>query len=381
MKILLVTEFFPTGKDLKFSGGVEARTFFVAKHLAKEHKVIVICSRQKGSKKFERMHRFLVYRVDPIVRYTSGAPTITDALNRLRSIQSAISLGKQFEIDVVDGGNFLDHFVAKQISQSVKRPVVFWYPDVFFGQWIKTSGILGGISGWLLERFNLSRSADRFVAISKVTSNKLIDAGVPKTKLSIISCGIDPTEFSSSNKKTKIPTIICISRLVNYKNLKTLILAFAHLTTQIREARLIIVGSGPEERNLKSLSKALNVKNKIKFLSNLQRKKLIELLKTSHIFSLPSRVEGFGISTIEAAAAGLPYVNSNIDVQREVTKNGQGGFLIDPDNPLMFSKRFYQLISDKKLYRKKSLDARQLAKNYDWERVATETEKVYRGLL
>jgi len=381
MKILLVTEFFPTGKDLRFSGGVEARTFFLAKHLAKRHRVYVICSRQKGSSKVERMYGFVVYRVGPVTRYTSGAPRLSDVINRIRSIKSAISFGQQLKVDVVDGGNFLDHFVAKQISLANKKPVIFWYPDVFLGKWISTSGFVGGILGSALERINLHRSADRFIAISKNTANKLARTSVPKNRVKVIPCGIDDDEFETAVTKFQTPKIICVSRLVNYKNLKTLIYAFAHLTTQIKELRLIIIGSGPELKNLKNLAYALNVGNKVRFLSNLPREKLITLLKSSHIFSLPSLVEGFGISTIEAAAAGLPYVNSDIPTIREITRNGRGGFLVNPDEPLAFSKKFHELLTNKKLYQDKSNEAKELSKNYSWEKIAVETEKVYKNLI
>src|SRR3989338_7123115 len=80
MKILMVTEFFPTGKDLRFSGGVEAGTYFVAKHLAKKHQVCVITSRDLTSPKVEKMFGFTVYRTGPRRSYIA---TAGDLLKRI----------------------------------------------------------------------------------------------------------------------------------------------------------------------------------------------------------------------------------------------------------------------------------------------------------
>ena len=220
MKVLLVSDFFPRGKDLKFSGGVEARTFFLAKNLAKNNQITVICTRQPKTKRSERMFGFKILRVGPVISYNSGTPSAFETPKRLAFIMSAIKAGKQLDIDIVDGGNFNDHFIAKVIASNKKIPVVFWYPDVFIGQWVKTSGFLGGLAGFLLEKINLFFSADFFIAISKVTMNKLIAAGVDKTKVITIPCGIEASEFKQKVKKAKIPQIICISRLVSYKRIK-----------------------------------------------------------------------------------------------------------------------------------------------------------------
>ena len=192
---------------------------------------------------------------------------------------------------------------------------------------------------------------------------------------------MDHQEFSKNEKKSQNHTILCISRLASYKNIKTLVLAFAHLSSSYPSAILQIVGDGPEEKNLKSLVQNLKIANKVKFYSNLPRKELIILIKSSHVFCLPSKVEGFGIATIEAASAGIPYVNSNIPVQVEVTKRSMGGFLADPASPIDFSNKLSKLLSNKQLYLRKSQQARKLSKMYDWSEIGDQTEKVFKNIL
>ena len=375
MKILIISEFFPTGKDLKFSGGVEARTFFLAKNLAKRHKVCVLTSRISGSLKKETIFNFVVFRVGPERKYI---PTVGNILGRIRFAKAAIDFGKSQDVDLVDGSNFITHFVAKKISQAKKISTVAWYPDVWIGSWIKNAGIFG-IFGEILERINLIMGFDAYIAISTKTAKKLKQH--VKGKITVIPCGVDQKEFAKSAKKFANPTIICISRLAKYKNLKTLILAFAHLTTKLPNVRLIIIGSGPDYNNLKNLTKALKIDFNVKFLASISRKELVRLIKSSNIFSLPSLVEGFGIATIEACCAGLPYVISDIEAHKEVTKGGQGGFLIDSNEPLLFSKRFYELLTGKSLYSRKSKQAKKLSELYNWQKVAKDTEEIYKKLL
>ena len=381
MKILLITDFFPIGEDLRFSGGVEARTFFVAKELAKRSDVSVISTRLPKTSAKEKMFGFTVYRPGPIINYNSGVPTVFDLHKRLSFIFSAISLGKRMSADVVDGGNFSDHFIAWRIANSKKIPCVFWYPDVFIGQWIKTSGLLGGLAGYLLEKINLFSSADLFIAISYVTKNKLIAQGVDKTKVITIPCGIEAGEFKQKIHKSSVPQIICISRLVSYKRIKDLLLAFALVERELKKVRLLIVGSGPQKKELLNLAKELKILNKIQFLENLPRQQLIKKIKESHLFVLPSAVEGFGISTIESAAAGVPYVVSDIPVFREVTKNGKGGLLFNLGSPKDLAAKIKRLLQQDVLYKKKIEDAKELATFYNWRKIAIDTEKIYKLLI
>ncbi len=375
MKILLITEFFPTGKNLRFSGGVEARTFFIAKELAKRNKVFILASRTKGTPTKENMYGFTVLRVGPKRNYTASTGHV---LSRLLFIKDAFKIGKSLDVDIVDGGNYITHFIARNIADNKKIPVVAWYPDVWLNNWIKNVGLYG-IFGEILERLNLIRGFDAYIAISKNTADKL--RKFSKKVVHVVYCGVDKKEFLANYTKFKDPTIVSVSRLTKYKNLNTLILAFAKLSLKLKSARIFIVGAGPEENNLKSLTSELKIAKKTSFLKNLPRRDLIKLYKKSHVFSLPSTVEGFGIATIEAAAAGLPYVNSNVSIHKEVTKDGLGGFLVNPENPSDFSNKLHELLTNKTLYEKKSRQAKELSQYYSWKNVSNQTEKIYKSLV
>ena len=165
-------------------------------------------------------------------------------------------------------------------------------------------------------------------------------------------------------------TIICVARLVKTKRIDQLIKAVLGLQPM---PKLIIVGHGPQEKPLKNLAQG-----NVKFLQNLPRKDLIQILRRSDLFCLPSVVEGFGIATIEAMACGLPAVLADIPVNREVTRNGQGAVFFEPENIADLTDKIKSI---KAVYKQKQAEAFKLARTYSWERIYKETKAVYETCL
>ena len=165
-------------------------------------------------------------------------------------------------------------------------------------------------------------------------------------------------------------TIICVARLVKTKRIDQLIKAVLGLQPM---PKLIIVGHGPQEKPLKNLAQG-----NVKFLQNLPRKDLIQILRRSVLFCLPSVVEGFGIATIEAMACGLPAVLADIPVNREVTRNGQGAVFFEPENIADLTDKIKSI---KAVYKQKQIEALNLAKTYTWQKIYSQTRQVYLSVI
>lgn len=370
MRILIIAEYFPRNSDLQFSGGVETRNFYIAKYLAKRHRIIILTRRLIDSKEKERLSNFDVMRLGRPVKYEATASGI---IKRLTFIINCIKSAKTIDADIVEGTNFITHLTAYLISRSKKIPAIVWYPDVWVGCWIKNVGVVG-IFGEVLERVNLKLSFKNYIAISLQTKKKL--QKYTKRSINIIPCGVDPQEYKVNIKKQN-GKIICISRLAKYKNIKDLILAFALVNKQLPSSTLTIIGEGPEKKNLSSLIANIKLSKEITFLSNLKRKELIKELKESKVFCLPSQVEGFGISIIESAAADIPYVASSIPVFNEVTHNFQGGVKFEVGNVKELAQKLKLLLTNEKLYDRKKSECPKLASFYTWSKISQETEKIY----
>ncbi len=358
MRILFVTEFFPKDKNLQFTGGVEVRTYYLIKELRQHHQVDIISRSPKVI-----------------------AATTSSLFARFLFIFQAIIKGIFISADIVEGSNFVTYLPAFLIAKLKGIPAIAWYPDVFIGTWQQKFGSVGVI-GEIAERFSIKLPWDKIIALSKQTKTKLIQAGVDPRKIIVVYAGINQIEFSLIKiPKYHKPTICCISRLVSYKRVNDLIYALKLIRSHLSQTQLIIIGTGPEEKKLKQLAQKINLAPSIIWMNHLSRVDLIKELKKSHLFCLPSITEGFGLVTLEALAASVPYVNANIAINREITHGGKGGLLFIPQSPQDLAKKIISLLSNKKLYQQKISEAKQLCQNYSWQKSAHRTLAIYQHSL
>lgn len=120
--------------------------------------------------------------------------------------------------------------------------------------------------------------------------------------------------------------VLAVGRLVPYKGFDVLIRAMAQV-----EAHLLLIGAGPLDAELATLAADLGVVHKLSMLSRVND--LSAYFAAASIFVLPSvtRAEAFGIVQVEAMAAGLPVVNTDIDSGvPEVSRDGETGFTVPP---------------------------------------------------
>ncbi|AEK20112.1 glycosyltransferase family 4 protein [Methanococcus maripaludis] len=377
MKILIITEYFPSSENCDIKGGVEARAFYFAKNLAKKHDVTVITSFDAGTLHNETISGINVIRCGKKRNYSHGG----NFIDRLSFIFSAIKTGKRLDVDIVDGYNFISYIIAYKISKFLNIPRVATYHDVWIGEWIKNMGLINGIIGEILERYVLSKKWDKFIAVSKYTKQKLKNKGIREDNISVAYNGIDLENYNSSNDKEE-NTICYVGRLVKYKKVDDLIKAVKIVKNDIPNIKLNIVGSGPEEKNLKKIVTEKNLEDNVKFLGFLKsHSEVMEYLKRAKLFSLPSVVEGFGMVTIEAVACTTPYVNSKIPPTVEITHNGLGGILYEPENISELSDSIKCLLNDNDLYLTKQVECKNLSKNYDWKELSKILEKEYLKMI
>ena len=344
MNILLLTEFFPDSNDGEITGGVEARCFYVSRYLQKFGNKVQIISRPKSK---------------------WSPATFSSLPERIIFTGRMILTGLKSDFDIVEGTNYTNHLVAALLGFLKQKPVVCWYADVFAGEWVKNVGLVG-ILGEIAERALFILPFVNYIAISKATKEKLIKQGVSPGKIKIIYCGAEKGKI----KKQAIKYDLCaVSRLLPYKHLDDLIYAADGL-------KVAIIGQGPMMKKLKIISG----KN-IKFFGFVPKHTdVLKIISSSKIFCHPSTVEGFGIAIIEAAGLGTPYIAADIPVIREVTHNGLGGLLFKPESVEDLKAKIKKLLENKNLYDKKVKEAKTLAKYYDWQEIAGQTEKFYESL-
>ena len=140
-------------------------------------------------------------------------------------------------------------------------------------------------------------------------------------------------------------------RLAHVKGVDVLLNAVARLHRQGVPIRLVIVGEGAEQASLHVLSQRLGVGAITHFAGRLPRGEIFFALKGFDIAVMPSRegLEGFGLSALEAMAAGVPVVASRVDALQEVVVDGATGLLCPAEDPVNLAEAMARLVSDSAL--------------------------------
>jgi len=380
IKIAIVTEYVaPKGKP--YLGGVDARTINLAKQLVKDHEVHIITSFLENTSRIENYDSVKIHRVGPLRRHVQRG----DFMNRIRLNKGFITELIKIKPDIVDASGFVAYFGAYRGARKLKIPVVVTVHEVWQGEWIKNMGLVDGVIGHFLELFYLKYPFDRYIAVSNFTKERLIKkVGIPEKKIRVIHNGVDLALYRNVkvDEKYENPTIVTICRLVKYKRLQDLLRALYILRNEYPDIKLKIVGEGSYENELKALTKNLNLSKNVEFLGKINdTKELIYILKKSHVFVLPSIVEGFGMVVIEAMAAGIPYVASQIPPIVEVINNGVGGLLFQPKNYKDLATKIKVLLEDEKLYTKLQRNMDEFVKRYDWVKIGREVEEFYHQVI
>jgi len=360
MKILWISEFYDEN-SVTFSGGVEARAYFVAKYLRKSGQSLNVISRSKKN----------------------VAATADSLWPRMGFLFTSIIDGlKVHGYEMVEGSNFVTYIPAFLIAKFRRIKAVAWYADVYGKTWFTTMNPIVSLPGWLMEWLSLKLPWDQIIAMSETTKVKLMEKNIPEEKITVVYGGVETEKISTiSPQKHARPTICTAARLVNYKHIDDLLRAMVIVLKDVPDVRLVVMGDGPERENLKHLSTQLVLSDCVQFMGNLSHEKVIKIMKSSDIFCLPSTVEGFGLVTVEAMAAGLPYVNSDIGPTREITRNSKGGILYPPRDIQALADGILSLLQNKKLYTQKRDEGLKLAKDYQWSTIARQTLAVYRKSL
>jgi glycosyltransferase involved in cell wall biosynthesis len=167
-----------------------------------------------------------------------------------------------------------------------------------------------------------------------------------------------------------------IAGLYKTKGLQYLIKAVHLLGTRYAlHVTCLIIGSGPEEKNLKSLIKKYKLEEKI-FIINISENAAI-YLKAFDIFVLPSVKEGLAYTLIEARAAKLPILATKVGGNPEVISDNKTGVLVSPANPELLAKELANLIKYENLREKLSNDANINLIEFSLTNMIHKTKEVY----
>ena len=199
----------------------------------------------------------------------------------------------------------------------------------------------------------LMRRADRITVSSARYLESSEELAPFRDKCSVVPLGIDTQRAASADSATirqlhkefGQPLILAVGRLVPYKGFDFLIRAMKHVN-----ARLLLIGAGPQYNALVRLAASEGVEKKITMLGRVED--IGAYLAAASLFVLPSvtRAEAFGLVQLEAMAAGRPVINTNIDSGvPEVCIDGKTGITVPPRDVAALSEAICLLLDRKDL--------------------------------
>ncbi|MDQ4106569.1 MAG: glycosyltransferase family 4 protein [Actinomycetota bacterium] len=189
----------------------------------------------------------------------------------------------------------------------------------------------------------------------------------------VIPNGVDVERFRPANTPRNPDEVLFVGRRDGRKGLPVLLRAFPKVLERRPEARLVIVGSRPGEVKLpKSLLSSVEVRGVV------DEREIVRAMHSASLLCVPSTgAESFGIVLIEALAAGLPVLASDIPGYRAVVTPGHDGVLVPPGDPDVLAGALTGLLADDELRARLSEAGLRTARRYDWPNVAEEVASVY----
>lgn len=194
----------------------------------------------------------------------------------------------------------------------------------------------------------------------------------------VIPNGIDYARFASSEIRPVgkfndgRPNILFVGRMEERKGFSHLLRAYPYIKQQVPDARLLVVGAFDSEEKAPFVRYArANRLRGIHFVGWVSREDMPRYYRTATVFCAPSTgFESFGIVLLEAMAAGLPIVASDIAGYNHVLSHGVEGCLIRPGDPMAIAEAIVGLVRNPALSARLATQGKQTAAKYDWPIIA-----------
>lgn len=173
------------------------------------------------------------------------------------------------------------------------------------------------------------RLADRIICDCEDTKRVLLERyDIPEEKITVITCAIDSKFFYFSGQQKEPNSILYIGRIDKRKGIEFLIRSMPYVVQKIPEVQLLVGGKGSYLEKMKSLVNQLDLKRNVTFLGFIPDDQLNSLYNKSQCVVVPSIFEGFGMTVIEALAAGTRVVGTDVDGIRSTLTSGDYGPLV-----------------------------------------------------
>lgn len=212
-----------------------------------------------------------------------------------------------------------------------------------------------------------------------------------KVPVEALSNGIDLSRFTKGPASEEIykkyaipknvPIILYVGRIDPEKSLDILVNSFKKLIKEAPKAHLVMVGDGTAREKLEKMIKRKKLDSQTHFIGRVIGDDLPQIYRTGTVFVITSKTETQSIVLMEAMASGLPAIAVNAGAVTELVKDGENGFIFEPDDTAGIASGINTIISNKELREKMSKNALKMIAKHDINYTLSRFEKIYNNVL
>jgi len=246
-----------------------------------------------------------------------------------------------------------------------------------------------GIDVEFLKRYHLNRlllkhAANYYISITKKMRKELIQIGFPAERIIYLPNGINSELFFPKREKED-NLLLFVGRITASKGLHILLKSLQHVETSVH---LVVIGPCDWNKNY-----CLNILNQIKrenqrgrhkitYLGPLDRPKIVKWYQKASIFVLPSFMEGFPVTVLEALSCRTPVIATPVGGIPEVIRNRENGLLVPLNSPVKLAEAIQFLLENENARKRFGRNGRELIlKEFSLQAVVSKLCKIYRQIL
>ncbi len=280
--------------------------------------------------------------------------------------------------------------VAANRAEKLGLPLVFTfhtryveYADEYTAAYVPFSqAFVGGIVVEGLVKY-LNR-CQHIVTPSDSIKQDLVEYAGLTDRVTTIPTGIDLEPYQKADGQpirqqfgwNGQKVLVSVGRLAEEKNVKTLLSAVAQVMSQRDDVCLLLIGDGPQRKELEKFSEELGIAAKVNFTGRIPFDQVPAYLKAADLFCFASVTETQGLVTMEALAAGLPVAAVAATGTSDAVEHGQEGLLTENDSQAL-GQAIQQILADDSLYARLKAGAPAKAKSFDMLEQARKMVAVY----
>ena len=373
-------------------GGISPHVYFLSKSLAKQGvKVYVVTCDFPGAPAHEVIDGVEVYRIDS---YKNPAPDFASwvYLMNLNMQKETAALARKLDIkiDVFHAHDWLVANAGIGLKHIFRKPLLVTVHSTEMGRrdglHTNTEKMIHETEAWLTyEAWKVICCSDYMIQHVKWVF------GLPTDKLAMVPNGVNTNVYDDVKNNLKdfrknfaLPEekiILYVGRLVYEKGIHVLINAAPKILDKV-DAKFIIVGSGYMKEQLLNIVRSMGLEHKVLFEGFLDEHTLLKLQKCADVSVVPSLFEPFGIVALEAMAAKSAIVVSDTGGLSEIVEHDVTGVKVYPNNPDSLAWGITKILLDE-TYRNRIRENayKKVQEKYDWEKIATQTKRIYEGVL